>query len=141
MRGLCILAIVPATVLAACGASDEDEANRWCPAVPQLTRDVTTDRTGRDNTFARVRRIHERHASQMLEECPGVTSVGIGKARPSAGVNNPDLSWRRAKRLSDREPDHILSVGLRSEDDRPEPPLYLGGVRVEFHVTGEIRAG
>ena len=70
---------------------------------------------------------------------PGVTSLGIGKTRPSAAVNNPEMPWRRAKRLSDREPDHVLGIGVLSEDDLPEPPLYLDGVRLEFHVTGEIK--
>ena len=139
MRGRCVLVWLPVALLAACGSSG-DGAALWCPAVPQLTRDVTTDRTGRDNTFSRVRRIHERYADALFDACPGVTSVGIGKTRPSAAVNNPAVPSRRAKRLSDREPDHLLSVGVRSDDDRPESPLYLDGARLEFHVTGEIQA-
>ena len=67
--------------------------------------------------------------------------MGIGKTRPSAAVNNPDFPPARAKRLSDREPDHVLGVGLMSSGDRPDHPVYLGGVPVEFHVTGEFRAG
>ena len=135
------MAFLAGLLLVACGSSDDESGGDWCDAVPALTTDSRTDRTGKANTYRRVLRVHDRYAMTLLDNCPGVTSVGIGKTRPSAAVNNPKFPPARAKRLSDREPDHVLGVGLLAEDDRPDQDLYLNGVRLDFHITGEIRAG
>ena len=95
--------------------------------------------TGKANTFERVRRIQDRYADAIMR-CPGVTGHGIGKVKGSDAVNNPNVPPERAKRISNAEKDHLISVYLLSRRHRPERPLFLEGVRLRFVVTGRFRA-
>lgn len=135
-------------LLLGCGSSSERSpvtakeraTDRWCLAVRELTTIRSTDLTGKANTFQRVQRIKDRHVEAIMEQCPGVTGMGIGKVNGSTVLNDPDVSPERAKRASDAEKDHLISIHLLSQRDRPERPLFLEGVRLQFTVTGPIRA-
>ena len=134
-----LLTVTPALLLLGCGSSSEPSVEAWCSALPALTTDRSTDRTGKANTFQRVRRIHERHGS-AISKCPGVQGHGIGKVKGSKAANDPRIPPERAKRVSDAEKDHLITVYLLSRRHRPERPLFLEGVRLRFVVTGRFRA-
>lgn len=120
-------------------ARNERRAGAWCSEVSALTMDGRTDLTGEANTFQRVRRIKRRYADAILERCPGVTGIGIGKVRGSKVVNDPTVPPERAKRVSDAEKDHLISIYVQSPSCRPDSTLFLKGVRVRFVETGRLR--
>jgi hypothetical protein len=138
---------LPVLLLLGCGSSSEPPpkspkapvAKTWCSGLPALTTNRRTDLTGKANTFQRVQRIKDRHAKAIVERCPDVTGIGIGKMKGSKLVNDPDVPPERAKRVSDAEKDHLISIFLLSRRHRPERPLFLEGVRLRFEVTGPIR--
>ena len=134
-------------LLSGCGSSSEPSpggpegaADEWCAAVPALTTDPRSDLTGEANTLQRVRRIKERYEGAIMDSCPGVTGIGIGKVEGSEAVHDPEVPPERAKRISNAENDHLISILLLSSRDRPKRPLFLDGVRLRFVVTGPIRA-
>ncbi len=133
-----LLGLFPLLLVIGCGSSPVAEA--WCSAVSSLTTDWRSDLTGKANTFERVQRIKDRHAETIMDQCPGVTGIGVGKVKGSKAVNDPDVSPERARRMSDAEKDHLISILLLSRPHRPERPLFLEGVHLRFKVTGPIRA-
>src|SRR5947209_3083028 len=56
---------------AGCGSSGEG-VRSWCPAIPALSRDSSTDLTGKQNTLARVERVNARYSRVIVGHCHGV---------------------------------------------------------------------